>query len=91
MGMFDSFLVNNNCQSCGDHIYMVQSKMFNCNLDIYEIGDAINQNESDYIESGYITENNYCSCNAKTKIFIKDGKYSSYELLKEKENEQIRN
>jgi hypothetical protein len=83
MGMFDTFLLTDNCPSCGDKLSGIQSKAFECNLDKYSLGDSIRFPKGDFIESGYVTERNYCSCNAKTRIIIKNGCYSGYITLKE--------
>jgi hypothetical protein len=83
MWMFDTFLLTGNCPSCGDKLSGIQSKAFKCNLDEYSLGESINFLDGDFIESGYITEHNYCSCNAKTRIIIKNGCYSGYTPLKE--------
>ncbi len=81
MGMFDTFIINDVCPTCGDTLDGIQSKSFICTLEKYSIGDEIQFDGYLIVDSGYIIEYNYCSCSARTKLFIRNGLFDGYSLL----------
>ena len=85
MGMYDSFIIDDKCPNCGEELNEIQSKEFNCELNIFRIGDSIISGKK-FIDSGYITENLYCyNCKCyekyKVKLFTQHNKFIDYEFI----------